>query len=494
MAIIDFYIRNQKLSKASPQIIGQTVNYIDCSFTFKTDDWNGLDKWLCIKKGDEVYNVNLVNDAIPRSAGLNLGTGEWTASVFGDGAGGSRITTNSVVIKVEASDVEEGGELPVISLSEAEQIAAKSQQALDNAAEALLKANAVSEAAANGDFIGETGPIGPQGPQGEVGPQGETGPQGEVGPQGPEGPQGIQGEVGPKGDTGPQGPQGPEGPEGPKGADGTVSFNDLTDEQKESLRGPQGPMGPEGPAGPAGRDGLTTKVNGKEQVNGEILLDAADVGALSSQGGTVSGNITIERTNYPGFALKNNTAGSMMTVSAADDGVAIFQNEKGTDYTTLYVRPPSEGINNALQLVHSQNGAWVGAVVLHNRNFASHISAGAIGAEAAGSVNAHNADANAHSTLFAGKSDSPTAVSVDSYANFTVADNCEYTLTNIATLTMAGSTGKAHGFVYFGSSAPSISVTGFAKSGGDDIAGATASEVWEFSTNNGYIIWKNWSA
>ena len=87
---------------------------------------------------------------------------------------------------------------------------------------------------------GDPGPIGPQGPVGPIGPQGEIGP---VGPAGPQGIQGIQGEVGPQGpigETGPQGPQGevgPVGPQGPKGADGTVSFNDLTDEQKESLKG-----------------------------------------------------------------------------------------------------------------------------------------------------------------------------------------------------------------------------------------------------------------
>ncbi len=311
--------------------------------------------------------------------------------------------------------------------------------------------------------------------------------------------------------------------DGKDGKDGTVSFNDLTDEQKESLKGKDGytpikgvdyfdgedgytPIkgvdyfdgkdGTDGKDGADGKDGLTTSVNGVQQVNGNITLTPDDIGALSKQGGTVTGNITIERTNYPGFALKNNTAGSMMTVSAADDGVAIFQNEKGTDYTTLYVRPPSEGIDNALQLGHSQNGAWVGAVVLHNKNFASHISAGAIGAEAAGSVNAHNADANAHSTLFAGKANSPTAVTVDSYANFTVADNCEYRLTDLSTLIMAGSTGKAHGFVDFSLDVQtvSVSVTGFSGTGGDDVAEAVGGEVWEFSCDNGYILWKNWSA
>ena len=75
---------------------------------------------------------------------------------------------------------------------------------------------------------GETGPIGPQGLQGEVGP---AGPQGEIGPQGP------------------------VGPEGPKGADGTMTFEDLTPEQKARLKGDKGDTGAAGPQGEPGPKG-----------------------------------------------------------------------------------------------------------------------------------------------------------------------------------------------------------------------------------------------
>lgn len=115
--------------------------------------------------------------------------------------------------------------------------------------------------------------------KGEKGEQGERGPQGEsiVGPQGPQGPQGEQGQS----IVGPQGPQGEKGEafkysdftpaqlealRGPKGADGTMTFEDLTPEQKASLKGdkgdtgPQGPqgesvVGPQGPQGPQGEPG-----------------------------------------------------------------------------------------------------------------------------------------------------------------------------------------------------------------------------------------------
>ena len=67
---------------------------------------------------------------------------------------------------------------------------------------------------------------------------------------------GAQGPPGPKGETGPVGPQGPVGPKGEDGADGTMTFEELTPAQTESLRGPAGPQGIQGPEGPQGIQGV----------------------------------------------------------------------------------------------------------------------------------------------------------------------------------------------------------------------------------------------
>lgn len=75
------------------------------------------------------------------------------------------------------------------------------------------------------------------------------------GETGSAGPQGLQGEVGPAGPQGEIGPQGPVGPEGPKGADGTMTFEDLTPEQKASLKGDKGDTGAAGPQGEPGPKG-----------------------------------------------------------------------------------------------------------------------------------------------------------------------------------------------------------------------------------------------
>lgn len=61
--------------------------------------------------------------------------------------------------------------------------------------------------------------------------------------------------------TGPKGDRGDRGETGPRGADGVMRFEELTNQQRESLRGPQGltgergPQGNTGPAGPAGPRG-----------------------------------------------------------------------------------------------------------------------------------------------------------------------------------------------------------------------------------------------
>lgn len=64
--------------------------------------------------------------------------------------------------------------------------------------------------------------------------------------------------------TGPKGDRGERGEQGPKGADGVLRFEDLTSQQRETLRGAQGPagnqgvqgvQGPVGPIGPKGDKG-----------------------------------------------------------------------------------------------------------------------------------------------------------------------------------------------------------------------------------------------
>lgn len=91
---------------------------------------------------------------------------------------------------------------------------------------------------------GEIGPAGPKGKDGELVFNDLTPEQKETlrGPQGIQGERGIQGPKGDKGDTGEQGPQGLQGVKGEKGEQGDV--------------GPIGPIGPKGDTGEQGIQGI----------------------------------------------------------------------------------------------------------------------------------------------------------------------------------------------------------------------------------------------
>lgn len=87
------------------------------------------------------------------------------------------------------------------------------------------------------DLVGEKGDKGEQGERGEKGEKGDKGDRGEPGIQGV---QGIKGDKGDKGD---------------KGEDGVVIFEELTPEQKATLKGEKGDKGDRGEQGLPGEKG-----------------------------------------------------------------------------------------------------------------------------------------------------------------------------------------------------------------------------------------------
>ena len=75
--------------------------------------------------------------------------------------------------------------------------------------------------------------------------------------------------------TGPKGDRGERGEQGPKGADGVLRFEDLTSQQRETLKGAQGPVGPAGPIGPQGPTGPagTQGIKGETGSPGQNIIN-----------------------------------------------------------------------------------------------------------------------------------------------------------------------------------------------------------------------------
>ena len=88
----------------------------------------------------------------------------------------------------------------------------------------------------------------------------------------------------------------------------------------------------------------------------------------------------------------------------------------------------------------------------------------------------------------------PTLVATSGAVSITVEDNREYEYTGVTSLTMVGANVECFGTIVFADETPTISVTGFLSSAGDDITSAAAGETWEFSCYKNTIIWKNWGA
>ena len=139
---------------------------------------------------------------------------------------------------------------------------------------------------------GEQGNQGEMGYQGNKGDRGFTGYQGDMGQQGRKGDQGVMGYQGNKGDRGANGyqgemgQQGAKGYQGDKGADGTMYFEDLTPEQKATLKGDQGVQGDKGDRGVDGVQGVQGDI-GVQGVQGEQGIQGAkgdSTGVVGPQG------------------------------------------------------------------------------------------------------------------------------------------------------------------------------------------------------------------
>ena len=107
----------------------------------------------------------------------------------------------------------------------------------------------------------------------ELTPEQRASLKGEKGDRGETGPQGERGEVGPQGPIGETGPIGPQGPKGEKGDTGAQG--------PQGEIGPKGDKGDTGERGPKGEDAVLPSF---KTINGETITGEGDI-AISGGGG-----------------------------------------------------------------------------------------------------------------------------------------------------------------------------------------------------------------
>ena len=147
-------------------IVSDTIDYLTAQFCFSTADWSAMtNKFAHFSKGDEVYDVELINNRIEKDAHLNLSAGEWSLWLHGirsvDGETAERITTNIITFNVSPTGMTDtDNAFPSVAPDMVEQIYASLEgvaaEAVNEAIPSAVEA-ALAQAKASGEFDGKDG-------------------------------------------------------------------------------------------------------------------------------------------------------------------------------------------------------------------------------------------------------------------------------------------------------------------------------------------------
>lgn len=229
LSVSDTKMRMEK----SALSVEKCVNFDEAEFLFDAT-WDGLDKLAVFWRGDEVYQIPLVESNICQIPWELLATkGTIQIGCIGTKPDGTVVTTKTPVTQTVAAGAYREGTAPK------EPTPSLYAQISGIVSDYVAKMDEVYAAYRSGALKGEKGD---QGDRGEKGDRGEQGLQGVPGIKGDKGDpftyadftdaqlaalKGPKGDKGDKGDTGPQGETGPQGPIGPQGPAGAGSGDML---------------------------------------------------------------------------------------------------------------------------------------------------------------------------------------------------------------------------------------------------------------------------
>lgn len=122
-------IFRQRLKIANAHVVADSIDYLEANFSFLSNDWDGLDKWVHFAKDSIVYDIRLTEDCIRKEDHLNLSAGMWRVYLHGnefrDGKVIQRITTDEAVLYVLPTGTLDGEPFPEMPASVTEQILAR---------------------------------------------------------------------------------------------------------------------------------------------------------------------------------------------------------------------------------------------------------------------------------------------------------------------------------------------------------------------------------
>lgn len=152
MVVMTCVVRRQELNISVPTLVAGTYDYINVNGDFSTE-WDGMQKWIHFRSAEDpsyVIHALFVNDTVGQDVGIDLEAGLWEVWIHGAKYENNeliqRLTTNVKTITVEESGV---NILPEVPESATEQITAVANEALEIA-------QAIEDAAENGEFDGAT--------------------------------------------------------------------------------------------------------------------------------------------------------------------------------------------------------------------------------------------------------------------------------------------------------------------------------------------------
>jgi hypothetical protein len=129
-------IFSQRLTLVNTHVVADTIDYLEMKFSFKTNDWDGLEKWVHFANSERVYDIRLSEDGVQKEDHLNLSAGKWRVYLHGNryenGQVIERITTDEAVIYVAPTGTLDGEPFPEMPASVTEQILARLENVEQN--------------------------------------------------------------------------------------------------------------------------------------------------------------------------------------------------------------------------------------------------------------------------------------------------------------------------------------------------------------------------